>query len=496
MLSKWDFLAVIFSQMVFGATSHFPLNQPKKFEGITLSWVGDKILGDIFHWYSPILKKEAGMEVASGEFFTTAQGYEWILPQLIAKESRWDLMVSTPQYLGDFIETGGVQPLDDFFIEFGKTFTEKYWEEVLPVYRDFYSQADGKTWAIPLDGDLLALHYRPSYFEDPKLKEKFLKTRRRELTVPETWEELDEVAQFFTQELKSKNVYGIQLAGTAPWVWSYWYTRAAAYGVRLFDEQMNPEINTELAAKSLEDFVNLIQWSPPGVENLGGDRLVKNWQAGNTVMSLWYFDLTELGGINKNFQGDVATVPVPGVRQKDGKISRYALAPYSRVALIPKNISEKRKRAAFYAALRLSEKSISQKLVGDSRCGIDPFLKSHYELAESFTIPNSEAGAKEIVFPSLSQARAHLAAGKATMEFAWPQPTWPGSSQYLYSLGSHIHKALLKQETPKQALHQTTREWKEILARYGKKDQMRAYQKFQTKLNKLQASRTLPAKGR
>lgn len=474
----------------------FPVKDAKEFEGLKLRWTADKLFGDVFGWYSPLFKKETGLEVEPGTFWTTSQGYEVALPQFMAKESKWDLIVTTPQYLGDFVETGGVQPLDDYFKSYGKSFADEYWSEVLPVYKEFYSRWNGKTWAVPMDGDILALHYRPSFFKDEKLREKFLQTRKRELTVPQTWEELDEVAQFFTEELKAKDIYGVQIAGTAPWVWSYWYTRAAAYGVDLFDDKMNPGIHSPVAVKVLQDFVNLLRWSPPGVENLGGERLVKNWNAGRTVMAVWFFDLTELGGLTANFGGDVATVPLPGVRQKDGSIRRHALTPYGRVAFIPKNLPEKRKRAAFYAAFRLSHPSISSRLLGDPRCGVDPFMKGHFEVAKNFIEPNTEAGATEPVYKDLAQAQAHLDAGRATMPYAWPQPMWPGASEYLYSLGSHVHKALLAQETPKEALDATAKEWVKVRDRLGPKDQRAAFQQFKNKLNLLNASRTLPPKGR
>lgn len=466
------------------APAAYPMKSPQAFRGVELRWTADNIFGDVLKWLEPQLAAESGLKVNSAHTWATSMGYEVVLPQLLAKESKWDLLITTPQYLGDFVETGGVEPLDERFAAFGKHFADSYWKDVLPAYRDFYTRWNGKTYALPVDGDVLALHYRPSFFADEKLKASFRAKHGRELSVPETWEELNVVAKFFTEELRAKDIYGIQIAGTAPWVWAYWFTRAAAEGVSLFDENMEPVVNSPQAVKSLEAFLTTMKLAPPGIENLGGDRLVKNWQAGRSVMALWYFDLTELGGESVSFQDDVATAPVPGIRQRDGTIKRTALMPYGRVAFIARNIPEKRKQAAFYAALRMSSPELSQWLVADPRCGMDPFRASHYAAADAY-VSKSPLGSPHVIFRDLNQAKQHLDAGKRNMASAQPHPVWPGSSQYLYALGTHVHKAVLGEEKPKDALDRTVAEWQRIREQLGKKDQLAAYRQYRDKLRAL-----------
>lgn len=470
-----------------GAPAPFPLKDPSAFQGIELRWTSDNLLGDVLEWLEPRLKKESGLAVAPPFTWATSQGYEVVLPQLVAPESRWDLLVTTPQYLGDFVETGGLEPLDARFAALGKKTSGAFWSDVVPAYRDFYTRWNGKTYAIPLDGDVLALHYRPSFFADEGLKKSFREKHGRELKVPETWEELRETAWFFTEALRARDVYGIQIAGTAPWVWAYWFTHAAAEGVSFFDDAMNPAINSPKAVSTLEAFVETMKWAPPGIENLGGDRLVKNWQAGRSVMALWYYDLTELGGQSVSFQDDVASAPVPGVREKDGGIRRAALMPYGRVAFIPRNIPEKRKRAAFYAAVRLASADVSRWLVADPRCGMDPFRLSHFEAPERY-VSTGPFGATYAIFSKLAQAERHLDSGKRNLLHAYPQPTWPGASRYLYALGTHVHKAVLGQETAKQALDAAAAEWTRIRDQLGRKDQLAGYRQYQAKLRALRAA--------
>ena len=77
-------------------------------------------------------------------------------------------------------------------------------------------QWQGKQVAIPLMASSQLLMFRKDLFEDPEQQTAFLAFAGRDLTVPETWEEFNEVARFFTQTVNpdSPTEYGISVAAS------------------------------------------------------------------------------------------------------------------------------------------------------------------------------------------------------------------------------------------------------------------------------------------
>jgi len=125
----------------------------------------------------------------------------------------------------------------------------------------------------------------------------------------------------------------------------------------------------------------------------------------------------------------VANALIPGYRDpKTGKVRHRAMMPYNRVWVIPKNLPEKVKEAAFYVALHVSHSDYSFYSTPDLLCGMDPYMYSHYtdENAWQYTKPNPLRGTapdwptNEPCFPAFEEARKHLYGGlAATIALCW-----------------------------------------------------------------------------
>jgi len=68
-----------------------------------------------------------------------------------------------------------------------------------------YGQKEGKTYCIPIFWNSHGLFYRKDLFEDPTEKANFKAKYGYELRVPRTFDELVDVAEFFT---RPPNLYG------------------------------------------------------------------------------------------------------------------------------------------------------------------------------------------------------------------------------------------------------------------------------------------------
>ena len=62
-----------------------------------------------------------------------------------------------------------------------------------------YPTGSGHYYAAPAETDAMGWAYRKDWFEDPAEKAAFKKKYKRELAVPETWDDLKTIAEFFTR---------------------------------------------------------------------------------------------------------------------------------------------------------------------------------------------------------------------------------------------------------------------------------------------------------
>jgi multiple sugar transport system substrate-binding protein len=458
-----------------------PLNQ-NKFGGIKLSYVQDSNWINTIEYVAPHIAKEGGVDVGNREMFKIGEGHAKIVPQLLAAKPRWDFMVYSPMYLGDFVNMGALEPLDDYFAQYEGT--EEYWDQVMPAYKNFYNFWGDKTYGVMVDGDIHLLHYRPSYFNDKDMKTKFERRFKMELVPPVTWDDYLKVAQFLTEETPD-GIYGSQMVVNPPaFAWGFFFDLAVANGAKYFDENMNPLIASPEAEEALEMWKEVIRWSPPGGESMGIDETIKTWQNGSTLMALWWIDLSEFTAQQVPEMGDdQAATLVPGWR-KGGKVVHRSLLLYDRICSIPSKIPQERKEAAFYFIYRLSHHDYSVHYVADEYSGSDPYMKIHYETPEEYIKPNPLRGTSELwptnagIFKSIDTAKNHLEAGLANVKVGYPQFNWTGAVEYAEALGRNVAKAVTRELTSRQALESTAEEWESIVQKYGYDSQKEQYAVF------------------
>jgi multiple sugar transport system substrate-binding protein len=454
------------------------------FEGTTLRWTTDNSAGPLYSMFGPKISEESGVSFNEGKVLPPDNYYSSLNSQFIGGEVPYDIVLLVPLYLGDFQSRDLFEPLDKYLNNYQGM--QEYLDSIIGPYKEFYMNYNGDTVALPIDGDIHNLFYRPSYFEDQQHKQQYQSEYGQELRVPKTWPEFNQVAKYFTENTEN-GVYGTQVFGARPWNFGWFMDRAASRGVIYFDENMEPQINSEDGVRALEHMVESAKYAPPNTAQLGIEETINQWQQGNVVMSPWWIDLSEFTA-RGDFAatGDQGSAAIPGWEQDDGSIRRNAMILYNRLFAIPASLPEEKKRAAFYAIMRLSHPDISMFATADPYTGLDPFLEEHYtdEAARQYTKPNPlrETGEgfpkNPPIFGSFEQARQHLDAGQTNMENGFPQPNWPGASQYVEDFAIHVQRAIAGQETPKQALDNVAEKWRTTVDELGRESQTQAYQQF------------------
>lgn len=203
-------------------------------------------------------------------------------------------------------------PLDTITYDWNRLFNK-----VLPVFLEDYTSLKKQRCCLPYDPSTQILFYRKDLFHDPTVKRMFYEYCREELTVPETFDQYNKIARFFTRSfysgspVKFGNTVAIGNSVVSP---SEYLPRLFAEGGRLFDED-NKKINltTKSARKALEGYMEAYEYS---------DKLIYQWwknalegfAEGNTAMTIVFMNYASdiVNTKISNIAGKIGFAAVPG----------------------------------------------------------------------------------------------------------------------------------------------------------------------------------------
>src|SRR5262249_19793253 len=103
--------------------------------------------------------------------------YQKALTDFSTGTNSYDALVFDPQWMSDFATPGYLMDLSDKV----KNDSVIKWNDIAPFFRDFSATYQGKTYAVPLDGDFHMIYYRSDVIQTP----------------PNTWEDYIKLAQQF-----------------------------------------------------------------------------------------------------------------------------------------------------------------------------------------------------------------------------------------------------------------------------------------------------------
>jgi len=148
----------------------------------------------------------------------------------------YDVALPPTFALPDLATTGVISPLNSLAKEFEpKFFTDS------SLYR-LGDRFAGELYGYQADGDAYLMFYNKPWLDDERNQLAFEKIHKRQLRIPETWDELDLQLRFFHQPEKGR--YGGSLFRNANYViWELW-ARLHAKGLYPFDDDMHPRLNT------------------------------------------------------------------------------------------------------------------------------------------------------------------------------------------------------------------------------------------------------------
>ena len=354
------------------------------------------------------------------------------------RDGSTDVLVIDGIWMGEFVEAGCLEPLDERIAAEEETFA---WDDFVA---DGAAQASwqGTRYCAPIGIYYGLLFYRTDLFEQAGLE------------VPRTFEELKEAAAFFTDNPDYPDVFGYAMnnqrgaaagqqyfewafsAGVSPWA-------SNTVGAEDPYADLTPTMNGEDSVALVQFFKDMTSYGPPGVESYAWDERATGFANGSLAMiNDW--------SVRAQIASDPATSAIAG------KFAA-ALMPHAEGAetvspvggwVMCMNAHSEQKDAAWDLIRWFSSPEIHKEFVLD---GGPPSRVSAME--------DSEIQAKWPWTVQLNEAR----------QTAWSEgrPRHPLTFQLIDETGIEVNRAIIGEKTPQEAMDDANAQAQKMLQRGG-----------------------------
>lgn len=390
-------------------------------------------------------------------------------------------VLNVPAYMdGDLMGAGYIEPVPE------EVKARLQWDDIMPLYQQ-QAEWGGATYGYPWDGDIHSMYYRQDLINDPDNKAQFEEQFGYELRAPATWQEYQDVAEFFTGDWgDGEQHYGsVELIMRKNQGFHGYMSRATCYSkipddpALLFDpETMDARINNPGFVRALEDLVAILPYSPPDMPNFGFIENAQSFVGGLVALDIQWSDIGPMS-VDPEMsvvQGDVGFELTPGCTETwDANAGEWVefpdvnYAPYAAFGgwqnVVPTNAEAKEAAidlAAYYGSPPIMKWA---SLTGGS--GVNPARRSTTSDIEAWTDIGFDEESAEAYLTMVERVQNH-----PNTVF---QLRLPGYIQYQDALELAVSKAVSGQASPQEALDEAAQEWNDITDRLGREQQKELY---------------------
>lgn len=380
-----------------------------------------------------------------------------ILADVTVTHGAYDAVYAEQSLVPDLAAAGYLRVLNDWVAKYNPALND-----VVHPLDQLWTHYNGQIYGLPTDGDIFIFYYRKDLFNDPAEKANFKKKYGRPLTVPRTWDEFRQAAEFFTRP--HQNLYGVVEPRVKGFNYFWFFQRFGAMQGQYFDPAtMKPGINGPEGIKALQDLKDQNQFMAPDVLSYGYAELVNAYAGGHAAM------VTTWPALGKTIEdptvskvvGHTGYAAVPGY-MIGGKLSaRTATAPG--YCLVVSQYSKNPVATYLYSQYLVSPEILKY---ADMNPGgnTDALRLSVYADPQ---VRNQFAG-----------AGAYLDAQRANGQQAHPELIIPGAGEYSDALEIQLSRFMSGGPSAKEVLDQAAADWERITNRKGRDKQQAAYAAF------------------
>ena len=432
---------------------------------LTITWEAGLQALDPLNFSGPLWEKLTGIkinvvEVPFDEMFVKT------MAEHRAGTGAYDVLNVVPSQMPDLVRAGVLEPLDPYIDKYDY---RPHLQTIGAVYRDNWMTVDGKVYGLPDDGDVYILYYRKDLFEDPQNQSQFEAAYGYELAPPATWEQFDDIAEFFTEKY-APELYGTALIRAVGLVEPFFEERFRVEGGRFFDpETMEATINSAAGVKALSGMIAEHAYVPPGAETWGFVEVLAAWLSGDVAMTISW---PPFGRWSAGYGTDTDALSWVPKSQIAGKVG-YALPPGGTPELangfaLGISSQSQNKEAAYLFIQWLNSPEISLQRVQLPYALRDPYRTTHFSDPEY-------AGRWEAAPDYLATLEKGAETGLLDLSVLQ-------TASYVEALSRAIQSAIAGMD-PQAALDQAAAEWDQITASVGVDAQRAAYTDWASKPN-------------
>lgn len=233
-----------------------------------------------------------------------------VLRQIMDPAQHWDIIRLDPSSLSYFsprllVPLKALDPC-----------AERLLEAFIPQLPEDYYLTKQELYALPLDISVQMLFYQRSLLENIGQQRAFYEATKKELAPPATYEELEQIARFFTREFRpdSPTKYGanVSLANPTSVACEYFPRLLSANGL-VYTPEGRLNLKTPMAFKALQDYMCYSHYSSP---NPGRDwsEIASDFVKGNHAISILFLNHAShfIRSQDAASKGEIGYAPIPG----------------------------------------------------------------------------------------------------------------------------------------------------------------------------------------
>jgi multiple sugar transport system substrate-binding protein len=256
-------------------------------------------------------------------------GPEWhnkIASEFAIKGDGFDFAMWDSQSTAEFAGGGHAYSINEVFANSDILSADMFNPASLSRYGEYPDQS-GEFWGLPVNQDAYGFMYRKDLFADPDEQAAFKQKYGRDLTVPQTYQEAREVAEFFTRP--DQGLYGWGQMGGREYDFATTASNSFmwSYGGELWNPKTNEVdgyLNSPASVDGVQAYIDMFEYGPPGSQNWGWDEVNAAYQQGKLAMAMqWYYFHGSNADPNVNPNADnTGFANLPGAVGRDGKFRR------------------------------------------------------------------------------------------------------------------------------------------------------------------------------
>lgn len=236
----------------------------------------------------------------------------------------YDIVMQYCFALSSYVRNDYIYKLDEIKstnqISFEQDIFPNLWKEVGYYYKDLKNNTGEQKVAFPFTALTQVLVYNSKLFNDPEQQANYRKKFKKELSVPTTWEEFYNVAQFFTQE--DKDLHGVSIEGADnPWAYNEWVNFVFGMGGKVMDKSKGWEgdestkvlVNSPEVINATKYYLSLKPFNSGNYFTVDHAKQVEILKLGKTAMAIvWSDGLYNLCHDGDKFSDIFGFAPIPG----------------------------------------------------------------------------------------------------------------------------------------------------------------------------------------